>query len=185
MPRFLLLLLAALLFHPPQTVAQSEDQDALAAFKSYINHHLSSYKQNRREKVSLLGGGWIKEYFEPDVASAQIDVQKTNSLVSPYAASLNFRMIRHRTAFHPTKEEAANDSQFIGQDSSLHKHTYAYQEKQWVPKTRKCKRESANAEWYDCDEVVATGENAGEHDIHGCLEEYDDAQGHPAAQVQP
>ena len=176
MPKFLLLLLSALLFCPPQSVAQSEDQDALAAFRSYVNHHLSSYKQNKREEVTMFGGGWAKEYFEPDVASASIDVEKTNSLISPYTASLTFKMIRHRTALHQTKEGAANDSQFTDQDSWLHEHTYAYQDKQWVPKTRRCKTERfAGANWSHCDEVITTGENAGEHDINGCLEEYDDA----------
>jgi hypothetical protein len=176
MSRLLMLLLSALLLSPGPAVAQSEDQDALATFKAYVNHHLSSYKQNQREKVSKFGGGWANQYFEPDVLSASIDVEKTNSLVSPYTASLKFRMIRHRTALHDKKEDAANDSQFTNQDSWFHEHTYAYQDKQWVPKTRRCKPERfADANWSRCDEVIQGGDNAGAHDINGCLEEYDDA----------
>ena len=170
MQKPLLFLLSVFLLYPSQTVAQSEDQEALAAFKAYVSHHLTSYQQNRRQRVMMYSQGWVSEYFEPDPASASIDVEKTNSLVSPYTGSLDFRLIRHRTAFHASRQDAASDSNFVQQDSWVHKHTYAHQEKQWVPNTRESKPEKfTTAEWSRCDE----GKNA-QFDLRGCLEEYDD-----------
>lgn len=146
------------------------DKEALDSFKKYVGLHLASYEHNRRERVALLGGGWVKEYFEPDKGSEGIDVEKTSSLVSPYMGELDFRLVRHYTAFHQTRDEAAADSSFVQSDAVMHKHRYAYQDEKWVPKTRKY---VVGEDEYDCDEVVAAGANAGQHDIHGCLEEYD------------
>ncbi len=93
------------------------------------------------------------------------------SLVSPYTATLDFRLIRHYTTFHKSRAEATTDSSFLKSDAVTHKHTYAYQDEKWMPKIRKYV--GYEGELYDCDEVITAGDNAGEHDIHGCLEEYD------------
>jgi hypothetical protein len=70
--------------------AQSNDEKkAVDSFKGHIQHHLDSYKKNRREHVIQLGGGWAKQYYEADVDSAEIDVQRTTSLLSPYTARLD------------------------------------------------------------------------------------------------
>lgn len=59
-------------------------------------------------------------------------------------------------------------------------YNYANQDGKWVPKIRQYSafREGASARgvaaWFDCAEVIKTGPNAGENDIEGCLEEYDD-----------
>src|SRR6266568_6951357 len=149
----------------------SSDTQALESFKRYIHQHLASYERNRRERVTKLGGGWVKEYYEPDTNSASIDVERTSSLVSPYTATLDFRLIRHYTTFHKSRAEATTDSSFLKSDAVTHKHTYAYQDEKWMPKIRKYV--GYEGELYDCDEVITAGDNAGEHDIHGCLEEYD------------
>jgi hypothetical protein len=157
--------------------AQSNDDEkkAVTSFKTYVQHHLESYKTNRREKVSSLGGGWVKEYFEVDAGSAEFDVQRTNSLISPYTGKLEFRMIRHFTAFHRTREEAIADTAFIHSDIASHRHNYAYQDDKWIPKVRQHRAEAfGNTEWYDCAEVIEKGDNARQTDINGCMEEYDD-----------
>ncbi len=110
-------------------------------------------------------------YFQPDQRSAGIDVQKTTSLVSPYVGTLEFQLVQHFTAFHKTRKEAESDSDFVGSRAVTHRHTYAYQDGMWVPKIRKYVGYSGDT--YDCDEVVNTGENAGQRDLNGCLEEYD------------
>jgi hypothetical protein len=118
----------------------------------------------------MLGGGWVKEYFEPNISSVTFDIQRTSSLVSPYSGRLNFELLTHYTAFHKSSAEAAVDSDFTQVSSVLHKHTYAYQDGRWVPQVR---RYVSYGGEYDCTEVINIGPDAGEVDIHGCLEEYD------------
>jgi hypothetical protein len=163
--------------------AQSNDEKKVVdSFKNYVQHHLDSYKTNRREKVTLLGGGWVKEYYEADVNSAEFDVQRTTSLISPYTGRLEFRMIRRFTAFHKSREEAMADTDFPRTDITEHRHNYAYQDGRWIPKIRQHRafgeraRAFGNNTWFDCAEVIETGANAGETDTNGCLEEYDDAK---------
>jgi hypothetical protein len=148
----------------------SSDKQVVDSFKTYVQQHFASYEHNRRERTTLLGGGWAKVYYLPDQSSAGIDVQRTASLVSPYMATLEFKLVMHYTAFHKTRKEAEGDSNFVSSMAVTHKHTYAYQDGKWVPKIRKY---VAYGGTYDCDEVVTAGDNAGERDINGCLEEYD------------
>jgi hypothetical protein len=147
------------------------EKQVVESFTRYVQQHFASYESNRRERTSKLGGGWVKSYYQPEKSSADIDVQKTASLVSPYVGILEFQLIRHDTAFHKSRAEAERDSAFVTSSSITHKHTYAYQDGKWVPKTRK--NVGFGGRLYDCDEVITLGENAGEHDINGCLEEYD------------
>ena len=144
------------------------------SFTRYVQQHFASYEHNRRERTTKLGGGWVKEYFQPDQSSAGIDVQRTTSLVSPYVGTLEFKLVTHYTAFHKTRNEAEADSTFGNSKVVTHKHTYAYQDGKWVPKSRK--NVGYDGTLFDCDEVITVGDNAGERDINGCLEEHDNPQ---------
>jgi hypothetical protein len=147
------------------------EKQVVESFKGYVHQHLASYEHNRRERTTRLGGGWVKQYFQPKQNSASIDVQKTASLVSPYVGTLEFQLTQHYSTLHKTRAEAEADSSFVNSRTVTHKHSYAYQDGEWVPKTRKYI--GNNDTLYACDEVITVGENAGEHDINGCLEEYD------------
>src|SRR5579862_658984 len=177
MKRLLRAVILAGLFLASAT-AQSDEKKAVDSLKVYVQHHLDSYQMNRRERVTKLGGGWVKQYFEMDVNSAEMDVQRTTSLISPYTARLDFRMILHLTAFHRSRDEAVEDTVFMQSDIYLHRHNYAYQDGKWVPKIRQHKWDIRNAlvpmPWSDCTEVVMTGPDAGKTDMFGCLEEFDD-----------
>jgi hypothetical protein len=120
-------------------LAQSNDEKKVVdSFKSYVQHHLDSYKTNRRERVLLFPDvGWVHQYYEVDAGSAKIDMQRTNSPLAPYTGTLEFRLIRHYTAFHASREEATVDTDFEKSDVNLHHHTYAYQDQEWIPKTRR------------------------------------------------
>ncbi len=37
--------------------------DPVKSFKDFLTNHFESYKTDRREQLSKLGGGWVKEYF--------------------------------------------------------------------------------------------------------------------------
>lgn len=143
--------------------------EIVTSFREYLARHLASYKTNNRQTVTLLGGGWVTEFYKPKDETA-IDVQTTNSLVSPYLAVGEFNLVRYRTAFHKTKEEAAADNNYVANDETKHRHTYAYQDGKWVPKTRQNYLAILNS-WSDCNEVIKTGPNIGATNIHGCWEE--------------
>lgn len=166
--RFLIFLAVSCVAYGQST---NPDKEVVDSFKTYVHRHLASYERNHHERATKLGGGWVNEYFEPDLDSTSIDVQRTSSLVSPYIGKLEFRLVRHYTAFHRTRGEAASDSKFLRSDVALHKHSYAFQDDRWVPKVRKYV--GPEEDEYNCDETIRVGENAGERDIHGCLEEYD------------
>ncbi len=84
----------------------------------------------------------------------------------PHWAVGEFNLVRYRTAFHKTKEEAAADNHYVANDETKHRHTYAYQDGKWVPKTRKNYLAILNS-WSDCNEVIKTGPNIGATNIHG------------------
>lgn len=131
------------------TLAQSSS-DVVASFKKYVADYMNSYKTDRREMVRLLGGGWAKEYFEP-LPDAGIDVRKTDSLVSPYMGVVEFTLITRYTTFHKTRTEAEADNNFVQTRQTKHRHTYAYQDGSWVPKTRQNCLPMLD-EWYECNE---------------------------------
>jgi len=147
---------------PPQ-----EDQ-VVSSFQKYIADFMGSYKTDRRERVSKFGGGWAKEVYRP-IGEPSIDIKKTDSLISPYVGICEFTLRRDMTAFHKTKEEAAKDNKFIQSVDAYHRHRYVYQSGKWVPKTREY-RSLEEDKWYDCNEVVSFGENAGEQNLFGCWE---------------
>jgi hypothetical protein len=112
-------------------------------------------------------GGWAKWSFEP-VGPPNIDVRKSDSLISPYTGVCEFTLAKYYTALHKSAEEARADDKFVGEEESKHRHTYAFQDGHWVPTLRQYYY-SVLDKWYDCDECnVRTGEPFG--DIDGCWE---------------
>jgi hypothetical protein len=114
---------------------EKADQDGVKAFKQYVSGYMTSYETDKREQVVKLGGGWVKMRFEP-VGVPNIDVRKTDSLISPYIGVCEFTLARHYTAFHPSREAAQADDQLVNGGETKHKHTYAFQDGHWVPTLR-------------------------------------------------
>lgn len=161
--------------------AQEKTEDPVKSFKIYLAKHFESYKSDSREQITKLGGGWVKEYYEPNL-NYKIDVQKTNSLITPFTGYCEFILIRHITDFHSSKEEASNDSIFTKSNERTHKHSYGFQEDKWVVTSRSnqdqelakivnplTKRSSFDT-WGDCNEVIKLGSQKGETNIFGCWE---------------
>jgi len=170
--------------------AQSSDEKrVIDSFDVYVHHHLDSYETNRRERVLLFPAGWVHQYYELDARGSKTDIQRTNSLLTPYVGTLEFRLIRHYTVFYKSREEAAADVHFVRVDVNVHRHTYAYQSEHWLPKERKFHipehdRSTVRArillgqpvnddyiEWFDCNGPIGT-----QRDIRGCLEEFDSVE---------
>ena len=149
-----------------------EQIDPAKTFKEFITKHLDGYKNHRRERVTLLGGGWVNEYFEPE-KSYKIDVQKTNSLITPFTGFCEFTLTRHITAFHKSKDAAALDKIVIKSDQTVHKHYYGFQENEWIVTSREHQKISTSpSNWYDCNEILQAGEQKGLTNLEGCWEDY-------------
>ena len=129
--------------------AQS-DTDAVNAFKKYIAVYEDSYRTDHREQVVHSFGGWSRRYFEL-TTHMTIDVQKSNSLISPYLGVAIFNLTLYQTAYYPTKDAAEGDHNFIQKILFTHRHTYAYQEGVWVPTERKYSNAGTDGNWYTCD----------------------------------
>ena len=146
---------------------QNSDANCVLDFEKRLEKHFKSYETNPRESVMMLGAGWVKKRYCLS-GEYNYDVQRTNSLISPYTAICEFNLKRSYTDFHKTKEEAQKDNNFINSDETLHRHTYLFQKGKW----NVSKRENATpfGDWFDCNEVIQSGENKGLTNIHGCWE---------------
>jgi hypothetical protein len=121
MPKFSLFVLGCLLLSvlsactktPPKL---TEEQAAVASFKRTADDFLRTYK-----------------LAEPalEVSSARVDVQKTNSLVSPYIGVLEF--------------DVGDPAHAV----MMHRHTYAYQSGTWVLQSAK-QRFPSDDDWWNC-----------------------------------
>jgi hypothetical protein len=123
----------------PILKAQSEQENAIVkSFNKTVADFVPTHIQ-QSHPVEKVGCGWKKLYFEPS-ANYRIDVQKTNSIVSPYLGVVEFNVIRHDTKCHKTQAEAEKDDSFSsdvgGYATTTHKDTFVYQEKMWVLKYR-------------------------------------------------
>ena len=137
------------------TLAQS-DSDVVTSFKRYVADYVESYKTDRREQIVQSGDAlgqpvpeWHKESFDAP-QNVNLDVQKTNSLVSPYIGVLEFSQTEHSTAIHTSKDDAEKDGNFIKILVLQHRHTYAFQDGVWVPKSRQNHIPSLETQWDEC-----------------------------------
>lgn len=148
-----------------------ENVDPVESFKEYISNHLDSYKKDKRGRITLLSGGWANLQYEPEDIY-KIDVQKTNSLVTPYTGFCEFTLNRRFTTFHKSKEDAANDTVFIKTITLIHRHHYGFQENRWITTSREHKLISSamDFDWNSCDEILQEGEQKGLSNLHGCWE---------------
>ncbi len=142
------------------------EADPVKSFKTYITKHFESYKVDNRERLAKLGGGWAMQYYEPS-EEYNIDVQTTNSLISPFIGICEFTLTRNYTGFHSSKEEAKKDGKFRKSDRRNHIHKYAFQEGKWVVTSRRSQKYDNS---YDCNEAIKGGEQKGDTNHYGCWE---------------
>lgn len=145
----------------------NDKNEVVEQFENSLKEHFMSYENDPRIQITKLGGGWVKEKhsIENDYS---YDVQETNSLISPYKGVCEFTIIRSFTDFHGTKEAAKADNNFIKSNKKTHLHQYLYQKGKWVVSSRKNKGDFGS--WFDCNEIIQTGENKNTTDLHGCWE---------------
>jgi hypothetical protein len=86
-------------------------------------------------------------------SSYSINVEKTDSLVSPYVGTAEFPVTGSVSYPKNSKQEALENTQFKDSYSIKHKLLYAYQNGAWVLKSEKCFDYDIGAEghvWDDC-----------------------------------
>ncbi len=183
---FLVLLAAVLTLSGWSVFAGDEktEQDAVKTFKQYVSDLIARYKAEKHERTEtsprcLEGGSpppspYLKAVYEPSV-DYKIDVRKTDSLVSPYVGTLEFRWNERFSVCHETREEAEADSKLLGSNSLKYRYTYAFQEGKWVPKDREIGSLSIDGsrwEWESCAEEEADLAPKGYEADFGCLVPY-------------
>jgi hypothetical protein len=150
------------------TATQQSSPEIVTPFKEIAAKHIASYQTNHRVSPFKTGDPnhlvWRKEWFDAE-PKYSVDVQSTNSLVSPYVGIFEFTLRRYLTKAWDTKEEAEKDTASTEVLLVKHKHIFAYQDRKWVPTDRKHYHEFLK-EWFDCDEVLPDGKT----NIFGCLE---------------
>ena len=118
------------------SVFAMEDSEVVDSFKQYVDNVMTqvtpTYEGTHYGLTnSSETGGWYKsiKYLEPGY---KIDVEKTNSLISPYVGTLE---VSTKTVFyeHNPNKGIASESEIINfTSSSTYKFTIAYQNDNWV-----------------------------------------------------
>lgn len=142
------------------------------SFEEYIQKYFNSYEINKRERIALLGGGWVKEKYTPQ-KKYNTAIQKTNVADSPFVGICEFKLLRNYTEFHSTKKGAKNDNNFVKTDAKVHQHKYEFRNNKWIVASRLhyTPGDILGDEWYDCNEIIKEGKNKGSKNIFGCWEE--------------
>jgi hypothetical protein len=137
----------------------SEEEQAVASFKQTAANYVATYKQSKHEEVYHLDAsfaahtpeGWRKSYSELASDVYSVDVQKTDSLVSPYVGTLEFHTNLYVSELYGSQDAASQTTDFPAKPNDVrrHLHTYAYQNGAWVLQSRK---QFVYDEWQDCPE---------------------------------
>src|SRR5579872_2113931 len=118
------------------TFAQEHGQAGIAeSFKSYAKHFIAT----KRVDVTYDDeehGGWQKLTVVPK-ADYKLELRSTDSLLSPYIGTIEYKTARCITAYWKTKAEAQKDTACADQTIWQHRDIYAFQDGKWIVKSRK------------------------------------------------
>ena len=160
-----LLLFLVISFNTGLVFAATE-QEVVDEFKQLAKEHIESFKADN-EKITFMPretfgrsnytaeARWIKDKYIIH-NDYQFDVQKTNSLISPYTGVLIFKLDRYVVLSYISKDDVEkNDYEpFNLNNQTEHKHTYAFQDGKWVVKERQqhdpLSTLSGMHEWRNC-----------------------------------
>lgn len=140
----------------PKEPKKTEEQKIVDSFKEKIDADLQSHKSTKevwsQDQSEYVAAGW---YGEKDdlPTSYSINVEKTQSLVSPYLGTAEFPVTGNVSYPMNSREEALNATQFKTSYTINHRLTYAYQNGSWVLKSEKCFDYAITADgkvWGDC-----------------------------------
>lgn len=138
----------------------ADEKEVVNSFTDFTNNIISELQANFNEGVKVRKGKarsiWYKQ--QRTNLQASIDIQKTNSLISPYEGILEIHVdsIDYITNDNPTgnfdtEEEARNATiPSYYSDFSIDRFIYVYQGNQWKLK-RVISRLKSDPTWFDSD----------------------------------
>ena len=118
------------------TFAQEHGRAGIAeSFKSFARHFIATKTVNVTYDDGEYGG-WHKLTVVPK-ADYKLDLRSTDSLLSPYIGTIEYKTARCVTAYWKTKAEAQKDTACAGQEIWQGRDTYAFQDGKWILKSHK------------------------------------------------
>ena len=147
----------------PKQPERTEAQKILDAFNEKVDADVRVHKSRKdvwsQTETKYEEAGW---YMESDSLppAHSINVEKTDSLVSPYVGTAEFPVTGAVSYPKNSREEALEATQFKVSYSVNHRIQYAYQNEQWVLKSEMC---------FEYDILVdgKTWQNCGKEGDHG------------------
>lgn len=138
----------------------ANEQEVVNSFTNFTNNIISELQANFDEGAKVRKAKYYDFWYKQQRTNLQasIDIQKTNSLISPYEGILEIRYdsIRYSTETctngeFNTEEEARNATvtRYIS-DDTIEKYLYIYQGNQWKLK-RVMSRLKSEPTWFDID----------------------------------
>lgn len=136
----------------------ADQQEVVNSFTNFTNNIISELQANFNEGAKVRKAKYYDFWYKAERTNLQasIDIQKTNSLISPYEGILEIRYdsIRYNTedcvdGEFDTEEEAknANIPRYIS-DYTMEKYFYLYQGNKWTLK-RVMGRLKSDPTWFD------------------------------------
>ncbi|MBP2657786.1 MAG: hypothetical protein H6Q69_818 [Firmicutes bacterium] len=138
MKKILPLLLCLLFLLQTSAFAVPDEEMAITSFKETIQKHLHSYQDDPRIIVFSVSTDtkWLKSKCDIPY-DYSYDIQKTNSIITPYTGYLIYKMRVLTTDNQTTKEAAEACNTFNNNDDNLfikYRILFSYQDNKWIPK---------------------------------------------------
>ena len=125
----------------PKEQEKTQEQKIVDSFREKLDADLQNHKSSKdvwpQTGSQYQEAGWYQEKVELP-ASYSINVEKTDSLVSPYVGTAEFPVTGNVSYPKNSREDALEATQFKSSYTINHRLQYAYQNGQWVLKSEKC-----------------------------------------------
>lgn len=144
-----------LLFSCNLIFAAQDEQIVISSFQDIVKKHIESYSDDPRIMTYFISANkyspksyWIKSKCTV-LSDYSFDIQKTNSIITPYTGYVIYKMQTWVTDEQPTKEaaETATSLHTIGGLSNC-RITFAFQGDAWIVKKYEY-QSNYDGTWYD------------------------------------
>lgn len=133
----IIILMMFCLFIPITAFASSSEEEVVQSFNTLAQNHIDSYQTDKREKIvqAIQGDKKWRKFLHDVSSNYSIDIQKTNSIVTPYIGIFEFEVTIYKSEPFDTEEEARATNTYTNY-IGYHKDKFAYQNDTWVTKER-------------------------------------------------
>lgn len=131
-----------------ETVEENTELEPLESFEIILHNEIEPFYKNYGTVIENLRNEWVKVQMFPS-SDFRYDVQKTDSLVSPYVAVVEFDLIQNYTVGHKTREDAISDENYAFNKQFSRKLNFSWQGGRWIAKSEERYSEILD-EWVEC-----------------------------------